>query len=141
MSRKLICRLEGRGLNHGSVEGYALCCPDSFDGWCGVNSDGIITEMGHVHEGECIDGKIIVVPGGRGSTGWSCHVTAVGVAGHGPAGWVLRRVDARVGVALVTLGSPGVCEFPVDPFSVICDGDWLRVNADEGFVEVWREEN
>ena len=139
MERKRIAVLSGRPLFGGKAEGYALCCPDSITGWGGVNLDGMITEPHHIHRGESIEGRIVLLPGGKGSVGWSCHYTALAVLGHAPAAWVLKKTDSRTGVAIVTMEIPAVGDFHEDPFSVIRDGDWLKVDGDEGTVEVWRD--
>lgn len=141
MGRKRIAVLHGRPVYDGRAEGIALCCPDSITGWCGVDPQtGTIIENGHIHRGESIKDRIVLLPNGKGSVGWSCHFTAVKVVGNAPAGWVLRKVDTRIGVATVTMGIPAVCDFDRDPFDVIRDGDFIRMDGSAGIVEVWREE-
>ena len=51
--------LKGRPAYPGIAEGEAMCCPNSIQGWAGVEGrTGKIIEKGHVHEGESFDGKI-----------------------------------------------------------------------------------
>lgn len=140
MAMKYVTTLHGRSVYGGKAEGIALCCEDSITGWCGVNPHtGEIIENHHAHRGESIKDRIVLLPCGKGSVGWSCHFTAVKVSGNAPAAWVLRQVDTRIGVAVVTMGIPSVADFDFDPFSIICDGDLLKVDGDAGTVEVWRE--
>ena len=141
MDRKLVEVIHGRPVYGGVAEGEALVCEDSITGWCGVDPHtGKIIENHHVHNGVSIKDRIVLLPCGKGSIGWSCHFTAVKVAGNAPAGWVLRRVDTRIGVATVTMKIPAIADFDTDPFDVIRDGDWIRMDGDSGVVEVWREE-
>jgi predicted aconitase with swiveling domain len=134
-----VAALAYRPVNGGVAEGYALCCPESITGWAGVDyRSGAIIENGHRHRGESIRGRVLVVPGGKGSTGWSCHFYATKLAGTAPAGWVLSRMDTRVGVAMVMMGSPAVCADGADPFAVVQDGDYLRLDGGSGIVEVYR---
>lgn len=140
MAKVLADVLHGRPVYGGKAEGVALCCPDSITGWCGVDPQtGVIIENRHIHRGESIKDQIVLLPNGKGSVGWSCHFTAVKVAGNAPAGWVLRKVDTRIGVATVTMGIPAACDFDKDPFEAIRDGDLIRMDGDTGVVEIWRE--
>ena len=138
MERRLELVLKGRAIFEGKAEGYALVCPDSITGWGGVNDEGVITEPHHVHRGESIKDKVVLLPGGKGSCGWSCHYTALKVLGNAPAAWILSHADSRTGVAVVTMEIPAVCDFDRDPFQVIRDGDWLKVDGYNGTVEIWR---
>ena len=138
MERHLEAVLKGRAAFGGKAEGYALVCPDSITGWGGINDEGVITEPHHIHLGESIKDRVVLLPGGKGSCGWSCHYTALKVLGNAPAAWVFTHTDSRTGVAVVTMEIPAVCDFDKDPFEVIRDGDWLKVDGDKGIVEVWR---
>lgn len=137
MTRTLVQVLEGRSLNGGVAEGYAMLCPNSITGWAGVDyKTGKIIELGHAHEGESIKDRILVMPGSKGSVGWSCHFHATKISGTAAAGWILKKVDSRIGVAMVMLGAPAVCDLEEDPFEVIKDNDWLKI--DQGTIEIWR---
>ena len=138
MERQLVTILKGRSAFGGKAEGYALVCPDSITGWGGINNEGVITEPHHVNLGESVKDRVVLLPGGKGSCGWSCHYTALKILGNAPAAWVLTHADSRTGVAVVTMEIPTVCDFEKDPFEVIRDYDWLKVDGDKGTVEVWR---
>lgn len=135
--------IKGRPAMPGIAKGYAMVCPNSIQGWAGIDPlTGKILEKGHVHEGESYDGKILVVPCSRGSCGWSCQfhgpLDNVGVR---PAGWVVTKIDSKIGVAAVIVDRPMVTDFEeVDPCVVIQDGDYVEVNGDDGTVTITREE-
>ena len=75
-------KISGRGVVAGVVEGDALVFPWSITGWGGIDPHtGIIKEYGNVHHGESIKGRILVMPGSKGSNGWSCYFGAASVAG------------------------------------------------------------
>lgn len=130
--------LQGRGAIGGIAEGEALVCPESIQGWSGIDDrTGIIIEQGHVAEGVSIDGRILVLPGSKGSNCWSGHFHAAMINGSKPAGWVVSRIDSRVGVAAVVLGIPLVTDLVAgDPCRLIRTGDRVRVDGDRGVVEV-----
>ena len=85
----------GRGVYDGVVEAEAMVCPESIQGWAGVEEKtGIIIEKGHSHEGEQIDGKVLIMPCAKGSNGWASHFHSAKVAGHVPAAWVFEKLDS-----------------------------------------------
>ena len=45
--------IKGRPALAGIAEGYAMVCPNSIQGWAGIDPrSGKILEKGHIHEGE-----------------------------------------------------------------------------------------
>lgn len=133
--------MRARGVVAGVVEGEALVCSHSIQGWGGIDPEtGVIKEHGHVNRGESIKGKILVLPGSRGSNGWSCYFGAAGVAGAGPLAMVVTRIDSSVGVAAAVLQVPTVVDFEPgqDPCALIKTRDWVRVDGGTGVVEVLR---
>ncbi|HCT92362.1 MAG TPA: hypothetical protein DF613_13455 [Lachnospiraceae bacterium] len=134
--------LKGRPAYPGKAAGKALVCPDSIQGWAGVSEEtGCIIEAGHPEEGKSIKGKILVIPYGKGSTGWSGHFHSAAVAGFSPAGWLFSHIDSRCGVAAAALEIPAVADFPedVDIFSVIRTGDHVEIDGDTGMVVITRQ--
>lgn len=138
----MITKIKGRGAIKGIAEGETIVCPDSIQGWAGIDDiTGIIIEKGHIAEGECIDGKILVIPSSKGSNCWSGHFNSAMINGKKPAGWVVSKMDSRVGVAAVVVGSPMVSDFDdIDPCRFIKTGDWVRVNGNTGEVEIFRKD-
>lgn len=130
--------MQGRGAFQGVAEGEALVCAESIQGWAGVeDKTGKIIERGHSQEGQCIDGKILVLPCSKGSNGWSSHFHSAAVAGKIPAGWIFTKIDSRAGVAAAVLKIPTVCDFSgADPCVQIKTGDWVRIDGSTGMVTV-----
>lgn len=134
--------IKGRSAVKGIAEGEALVCEDSIQGWAGVDDHtGVIIEKGHKHEGECIADKILVLPCSKGSNGWSSHFHSAKVNGYKPKGWVITKLDSRAGVAAVVIGVPMVCDLEndIDPCEVIKSGDWVKVDGDNGLIEITRK--
>ena len=134
----MIEKIKGRGAIKGIAEGEAIVCPDSIQGWAGIDDiTGIIIEKGHIAQGESIDDKILVIPSSKGSNCWSGHFNSAMINGKKPAGWVVSKIDSRVGVAAVVIGSPMVADFEdIDPCQSIKTGDWVKVNGNTGEVEI-----
>lgn len=134
-----IIKIKGRGAVPGIADGVALVCPDSIAGNSGAlgDTDGIIYEKSNVNRGVSIENRILVVPCSKGSNGFSAHVKSAFVCGVRPAGWVVTRIDAKIGVALASLGLPAVVDFnDVDPIDIIKTGDTVRIDGTSGDVEI-----
>ena len=134
--------LHGRGVIPGVVEGEALVCPRSIAGWGGIDpKTGIIHDWDNPNKGRSIKGTILVLPGSKGSNGWSSHFHSAAVEGFKPAGWLFTRIDSRAGVAAAVLKIPTICDFSdVDPCQVIHTGDWIRMDGATGVVEITPKE-
>lgn len=135
-------KLKGRPAYPGKAVGEAIVCPHSIQGWSGVSDlTGCIIEKDHPEQGKCIKDKILVMPYGKGSTGWSGHFHAAAVAGFSPAGWLFSNIDSRCGVATAALEIPAVADFPgdVDLFTLIKTGDLVEVDGTTGEVIITKK--
>jgi predicted aconitase with swiveling domain len=84
----------GRLLAPGSAAGPALVLDEPLSLWGGLDpSSGTIIEQRHPQHGETVTGRIVVMPGARGSSS-SASVLAEAVrAGTAPAGVVMSEPD------------------------------------------------
>ena len=134
--------LQGRGAKGLFVEGIALVCPNSILGWNGLDvRTGEIIEEGHIHKGERITGKILVMPCSRGSIAWSDYFDDCQRNGVGPIGFVFTKMDSKCGTAVFVTQLPCAADFPVGvvPCSIIHDGDLIREDGETGRVEILEE--
>lgn len=131
--------IRGRGVIPGTVEGEALVCPASITGWGGIDpATGVIKDYDNPAKGETIKDKILVIPGSKGSNGWSCYFSITRVSGAAPRGLIISDVDASCGVAAVGLGVPTVVDFPAgeNPCKTIRSGDRVVVDGKTGEVRI-----
>ena len=134
--------LHGRGVIPGIAEGEALVCPRSIAGWGGIDpKTGEITEWDNPNKGRTIKGSILVMPGSKGSNGWSCYFGAARATGCAPKGWMFTEIDSGAGVACAVMQIPTVVDFAPgeDPCRWIRNGDRVRVDGGAGTVEVWKK--
>jgi len=129
--------LKGRGVVPGQAKGLALVSPQAISGWSGLDEKtGLVIEKGHPFEGHSINGRILVLSGGKGSNGWSIHFHAAKVRGIGPAGLILPRLDSRMAVTVTVLGVPTITDLDQDPFEVIPQSSLVEIDADRGLVTI-----
>ena len=53
---------------------------------------------------------------------------------------IVREVDSRVALASVVMHIPAMTCFDKDPTEVIATGDWVRIDADQGIIEITKKD-
>lgn len=122
-----------RVIKSGTAEGEALvsCEPIGFLG--GVDgATGLVTERGHSLEGECVAGKVLVFPTGKGSTVGSYVLYQLAANGVAPAAIINIESEPIVAVGAIISDIPMVDQVPIER---IRSGDRVRVDGDR--VTVW----
>ena len=121
----------------GVAEGEAFVTRETVSGWGGIDAaTGRITERRHEKAGACFAGKVLVFPGAKGSSGWSHYFHMTRRLGTAPAAMLFTVMTTKVALGAVVTRRPAMTDFDRDPFAVIADGDWVRVDADAGIVEI-----
>lgn len=135
--KKLILR--GRKVVGGCAEGEALVTKQTIAGWNGIDPlKGTIIERRHELRGQSFKGKILVFHGAKGSSGWSVNFHLTRLAGTAPAALIFNEMTTKVALGAVVMHTPAVTDLDQDPLEVIRTGDWVKVDADHGVVEVSR---
>jgi len=129
--------LHGRRVVGGSAEGEALVTHETISGWGGVNPmSGTIIETRHELRGQSFKDRILVFPGAKGSSGWSAVFHMTRLTGTSPRAMLFNEMTTKIALGAVVMRVPSLTDFDRDPLSVIETGDWVRVDADRGVVEV-----
>jgi len=129
--------LYGRKVCGGVAEGLALVTRETISAWGGVNPmQGTITETRHELVGQSFSGRILVFRGAKGSSGWSAIFHMARLAGKAPLALVFNDMSTKVALGAVVMRVPAVTGLDRDPLDVITTGDWVRVDGDQGRVEI-----
>ena len=132
--------LHGRKAFGGVAEGEALSTTRRLSGSMGgLQPTGEICERGHELDGASFKGKILVFPCSKGSTGWVIAFTKAAENGNGPLALVTQTADTYTAQAAILTRTPMVVDLDADPCRVIATGDWVRVDADHGLVEIHKK--
>ena len=87
-------RLQGEPIWDGDAQGMGLTLDEPLSWWGGIDPEtGTVIDRSHPQCGACTTGRILVLPGGRGSSGGSAVLAESIRLRTGPAGLVLRTVD------------------------------------------------
>jgi uncharacterized protein len=132
-----VLTLKGRKVVGGVAEGEALVTHDTISGWGGINPrDGTIIETRHELRGQSFKDKILVFPGAKGSSGWSHYFHMARLSGAAPKAMLFTTMTTKIALGAVVTRAPAMTDFDMDPFAAIETGDWVKVDADRGVVEV-----
>ena len=133
--------LKGRKIIGGQAEGEAVVSqqPVSFLG--GVNPDkGTVVERGHDLEGQCLTGKIFVFPNGKGSTSGPYIIYSMAKRKTGPVAMINVQAEPIIAVGAAMGNIPMVDRLEKNPLELISTGDYVKIDADQGIVEITKKE-
>jgi len=98
-------------------------------------------ERRHELRGRSFKDKILVFPGAKGSSGWSHYFHLTRVFGVAPKALIFSRMTTKVALGAVVTRAPAVTDLDQDALAVIETGDWVKVDADRGVVEVVKRQH
>ena len=126
-----------RQIAAGKVRGEVLTCTDQILFYHTDPKTGVVTEVGHALEGVSVKDKILVFPGGKGSSvvqqDGLCHLDRFR---NMPAALIVQDPDPVLVAGAIIMEIPMVDRLPQEFYGTVKNGDKLIVNADEGFVEI-----
>lgn len=137
MTEKLL--LKGRAVVAGVAEGEAIVTRQTISGFGGIDSrTGTIIEVRHELRGRSFKDKVLVFPGAKGSSGWASHFQVTRLAGSAPRAMIFNIMTTKIALGAVVTRVPAVTELDQDPLEVIKTGDHVKVDGDNGIVEITR---
>lgn len=137
-----VITVRGRCVVPGVAEGEALVTTDRISGWGGIDSrTGTIVETRHQLRGVSFAGKVLVFPGAKGSSGWSNAFHLTRTFGVAPAAMLFNEMTTKIALGAVVTRAPAMTDFDTDPLALIENGDWVRVDADRGVIEITKSKH
>jgi predicted aconitase with swiveling domain len=120
--------MRGRVIKAGTAEGLALVSEEPVGFLGGIDPDsGRVVEIGHPLEGECVGGRVLVFPTGKGSTVGSYTLYRMARAGTAPVAILNGESEPIVAVGAIISNVPMLDEVDVGQ---IRTGDWVCVEGD-----------
>jgi len=124
--------IRGRGIAKGRGDGPLLVSPDPLSFLSGVDPvTGIIVEKGHPLQGECIRGKVLAFPYGKGSTVGSYVLYALSRNGHAPAAIVNSEAESIIATGAIIGKIPMIDHIEI-PMNRLRNGVHVTVDGDAG---------
>lgn len=126
-----------RSISRGCAHGHAVKSqkPISFLGDVDP-ATGRISDPNNALFGTSIAGKVLVFPEACGSTVGSYVLYDMARRGTAPAALIAHRAETIVAVGAIISKIPLVDGLSLSEMERIHDGDFITMNADEGYIEV-----
>jgi predicted aconitase with swiveling domain len=130
-------KLKGHTVSPGKAEGEAvvLRSPFSFLGELDPTTGKIASPLNEQF-GQDLRGKVLVTPTGKGSSMGPVISWYAMKAGNNPAAVICLQAEAILASAAITAGIPMVDKLDKNPLEVIKSGDYVKVDAFAGIVEI-----
>ena len=130
-------KLKAHIVSRGKAQGEALVTsqPISFLGSIDTKT-GNVVEKGHELAGKSIKGKVLVFPGGKGSTVGSYAIYQLRKNGAAPCAMINIKAEPIVAVGAIISDIPLVDRVEKNPLAMIKTGDKVLVDAIVGSVEI-----
>ena len=126
--------MKGRMISPGKARAEAIVSTEPIGFYGGIDAKtGIVIEKGHQLEGQCITGKVLVFPCGKGSTVGSYVIYGLKKNGVGPAAIINAETETIVATGVILADIPCVDGIDIEQ---IKSGDMLNIDADAGTVEI-----
>jgi len=134
-------KLKGHKINGGRVEGEAIVCADAFSFLGDFDpTTGNCLIKGPELEGKSMIDKVLVCPTGKGSSRGPLNTYRAMKLNKSPKAIVCIEAEPVLAAAMVA-NMPMVDRLDKNPLEVIKTGDWVKVDGDNGIVEVIRPGN
>lgn len=129
--------IRGKKVVGGQAEGEALVADERVSFWGGTDpTKGIVHEVGNKFEGQSFAGKVFIFRFTKGSSGTSAYINIASRLGVAPAAIINTELDSLCVLGCAISDIPMMTDLDRDPFEVIEDGDWIKLDADAGIIEV-----
>lgn len=121
-------RLHGRTIYRGTVQGETVVTTQPISFFGGIDPEtGIVIERGHPLEGQCISGKVLVFPTGKGSTVGSYTLYRLKHNGHAPLAILNAECETIIAVGCIIAEIPCVDKLPIQE---IRSGSLVQIDDD-----------
>lgn len=128
-------KIKGKKISGGKVEGEAIVQQELFSFFGDVNRETGIINVG-TNAGKSFKDKILIFPKGKGST--LAPYVAINCVENGvaPRAILCQKADGVIALVGIMAKIPAMDQFEKDIMKVIKTGDYVKVDADKGVIEV-----
>ncbi len=115
----------------GRASGEALVSKDDICFYMIDPKTGIVIEKGHALEGQSVAGKVLVFPGGKGSSVVQADgLYQLQLHHNAPRAMVIRHADTVLVASAIVIGIPMVSKLPRGFYQTLEPGCVLAIDAD-----------
>ncbi len=126
-----------RKIAKGHVKGDVILTRDSISFLGGVDPEsGCIIDPNHELYRKKINGKILVIPSGKGSTVGSYVIYQMARNKTAPLAIIASEAEPIIATGAIMADIPMVDRPEVDLLNILKEGDLVEVDADNGLIKI-----
>jgi len=129
-------KISAKAIVRGTARGELLIFQNSLSFLGDVDMDNSkIIVKGHEHEGQELNGKILLLPDSKGSSGGCVVLTVLGNKGIKPSGIIVKKMaDANLVEGAIFSSMPVVCLPRQEVGDHFKSGDMIYIDGDKGII-------
>lgn len=132
MSRKIF---KCHKISEGTAQGEILISKDDIMFYLIDPKTGVMIEKGHSLEGKSVSGKILVFPGGKGSSVVQADgMYQLAVKNNAPKAMIIQNPETVLVASAIIMEMPMVDRVETEFYETVNDGDIVMVNSDTGEI-------
>jgi len=132
--------LKGHKIISGYGEGEALVSHDPICFYLTDPQTGVVREKNHELAGKNVADKVLVFPSGKASSVVQIDgLFKLAMHDVAPRAMIVKDVETVLIVSAFIAKVPLIDRLEKDPFEVIHDGDFVKVDAEKGLVTVTKK--
>lgn len=137
MSQKKWQEFKCHKISGGKAFGQALISNNEFCFYLVDPNSGKVIEKGHDLEGESIAGKILIFPGGKGSSVVQADgLYQLKMKGNEPKALVIQHADTVLVASAIIMDIPLVDRVDEEFYKTVKNGDEVEVDADQMLIKI-----
>lgn len=128
-----------REIAAGRVAGTALVCSDQILFYHTDPETGVVTESGHALEGVSVRDRLLIFPGGKGSSVVQMDgLYKLSLHGAAPLGFIVREPDTVLVSTAIIMGIPMVDRVEERFYETVQSGDRLCIDTTTETITIER---
>ncbi|MFT9055335.1 MAG: DUF126 domain-containing protein [Ethanoligenens sp.] len=129
-------------ISEGKAEGEALFSTDALCFYLVNPETGVVIEKNHCLYGQCISGKILIFPNGKGSSVVQADgMYQLKMKGTEPKAMIIQNPDTTLVASAIIMETPMVDHVDEAFYKEVKNGDTVRVDASCGTLVVEKFES
>lgn len=124
-------------ISEGAVEGEILISKDDIMFYLIDPQTGVVIEKGHSLEGKSVSNKILVFPGGKGSSVVQADgLYQLTMKNNAPKAMIIQNPETVLVASAIIMETPMVDRVDESFYKIVKDGDIVKVDANKGEIIV-----
>ena len=138
MGKKFACHK----ISEGAAQAEAIISKDRIMFYQVRPEDGVMTEKDHCLEGQVIAGKVLLFPGGKGSSVVQMDgLYKLELNGAAPLGFIVREPDTVLVSTAIIMEIPMVDRVEDKFYNAVKTGDQIEIDADEETITLIEQDH